>query len=514
MVIKKLLTSALMALCLVAGSDPCFSETPLPRAALASEFEQVQESFFHLAFDSFVADLSMRVPNLDLRALVAPAFDKTLSRNDWLALFSEHAVKFLAQATTLNAAEIARLRTAQEERFLSYHNNEGFARFAYLENFVPPTKTLKRELYRKEPLRLVAKYPEPHTLDVHSYVNERFPTELQEFVQAKRVALYLDDSNCDAAFLAQKREGFSRAVRFMGKLDNPESQYFFALNPRENRMRFVACDIRGRDARTRLSAILGPKFYGLPAFMVRHRQPAPLISFNVEGKSLKFNGTQDRVFIGFQNTVWWQLRNSSAHWTRKDISDGGTDVSLFFNSNTGERVISVANVYGDEMLQALDILYSRGLRRFIYLGTAGGLADDAHLGDILLPENFVEPDGKVLRFDNDAPADLSLPSNRKILRYRKQGWLATLIEETKPRMLAMKNSGVAALDIESRYFAKFFNAHPALEKMVIITISDQPLGHVNYNQQSTTRLIPMDSITRIIEQLFKQNSVHQPSRFF
>jgi hypothetical protein len=409
----------------------------------------------------------------------------------------------LVQASALNDAEITRHRSLLEERFLSYHNNEGFARFAYLESYSAPASDDRPEIFRRESLRLAPEYPEPHTLDVLSYVSERFPIELQEFVRNRRVALYLDDSNCDAAFKVQKIDGFSQAVRFMGKLDNPESQYFFAINPKTKRIRFVACDIRGRDSRTRLSAILGPKFYGLPAVMIHHRRPAPLISFNVDGHDLKFDKTKDRVIIGFQNTVWWLLRGKSSTWVRTDISDGGTDVSLFLNSATGDRFISVANVYGDEMLQALRIFYSRGLRRFIYLGTAGGLADGANLGDILIPEKFLEPGGKIIGFKNDAPSDLSLPKPRKILRDLKQGWLATLIEETLARMTAMKKAGTTALDIESRYFAKFFNTHPATEKMVIIAVSDLPLGHVSYNQHSATRAIPMDSITRVIAQLFK-----------
>lgn len=475
-------------------------------APLPPEFVTIQESFFHLSFRDFLRAFSGVVGNADVNidAIREPVFDPGLSRNEWLTIFIDRALKSLADSGVVKAGETTGLRSALEDKLMSYYHDEGYARFNYLQVYRPEGSLGGASpAPRTEELVLPAAYPTDHTLDLASYVSERFPQELQSYLRSSHAALYLDDSSCDDALAVQKRDGFSEAVRFMGRLDNPDSQFFFALDRIGGRTRFVACEMHGRDDRTRLAEILGPVIVSHKAVVVHHHNPEPVLSFTEEGDKLRFDGARDQVVIGFQNTVWWRLKNKSAAWSRTDISRGGTDVSVFRNSATGQQILSIANVYGDEMSQALDILYKRGLRRFLYLGTAGALSDDVRIGDVLLPTAFIEPSGSWIPFRNQV-AGLLLPPPREVHDKTRQGWVATLVDETRPRMQAMKAQGVAALDVESRYFGEFFFAHADCETAAIITISDQPLGEVTFNQQSATRMIPMDSITRVIEQVIGQ----------
>jgi len=473
-------------------------------APLPAEFTAIQRAFFHHAHRDFLRGLVSALPEAQeqIGAIREPVFDPGLSRNEWLQVFIERALSVLVDAQAVTTADVPRLRTMLEDKFFSYHNDEGFARFAYLQVYQARGAGRATPVMTIEELALPAAYPRDHTLDLDGYVGERFPKELQAFIRASRAELYFDDSSCEDAFTAQKREGFDRAVRFMGKLDNPDSQFFFALNREFGRVRFVACEMAGRDARTRLAKMIGPAFTGRSAVVVKHQKPQPILFFTDEGDKLSLDGLRDRVVIGFQNTVWWFLKTKApAAWVRANLSLGGADVAVFRNRQSGERILSVANVYGDEMSQALGILYGRGLRRFLYLGTGGGLGEGVKIGDVLLPRAFVKPDGSTFDFQNHLSTRLVLPEPRRIHHESRQGWVATLVDETKSHMLEMKASGLDALDIESRYFAEFFLSHPAREAAVVITISDLPLGEMNYNQSSATRSIPMDSITRVIDQI-------------
>ena len=479
-------------------------EAPLlaaKKSTLPPELEPIQEQFFSEAFLSFVKDLRTAHPELNTGsdALTAPVYNSRLSRQDWIQQF----VAAVASQNRLSALDTEKLKSVAEDGFTSYYHDIGYARVPFLEALSTkssPNKNLNSASVTR--IQLPSQYPGHHTLDVKVYVNERFPSLLQDFVKIHHIALFLEDSACSDVVAFQNSQGFSSAVRFMGPRDDPDSQYIFVYNPKSRLYRHAICDIRGADDRSRMSDILGPIFSGLEAFVVRHQSASPFFNFTQQGRDLKLDPQTDRVIIGFQNTIWWQLKITSDAWSRVSITQTGVEVGLFENKKTHERVISIASVYGDEMLQALQIFYDKGARRFVQLGTAGGLDPAAELGDVLLPERFLKPDGTLLTFANDAEKYLlKNPSAQKILHRTAQGWVPNLIAETIDFVTDLKNHGAQALDVESRYFAEFFASHAALEKSVFVTISDRPLGSLNYKRESATRNIPMKSISSLIPQI-------------
>ena len=177
-------------------------------------------------------------------------------------------------------------------------------------------------------------------------------------------------------------------------------------------------------------------------------------------------------------------------------------MALFHNAKTGSRIVSVENVYGDEMVETLEVLYAKGCRRFVYMGTSGALDPKLNIGDVLIPNRFLMPDGSWFRFENGARAfPLAINAPATIVRDTAQGWVGTLIEETRDHIGALGSSGAQAIDVESRYFAEFFSRHPATETAVIVTVSDTPLGTATYNQENATRAIPMESITALVPEI-------------
>jgi hypothetical protein len=69
--------------------------------------------------------------------------------------------------------------------------------------------------------------------------------------------------------------------------------------------------------------------------------------------------------------------------------------------------------------------------------------------------------------------------------------------------MGLRRRNVQALDVESVYVAKFMNAHrDVTEHSILLTVSDNPLGKMTYQQENLTREIPMNSVKMIVPQLF------------
>ncbi len=477
--------------------------TTLSQASdLPAALVPLQEKLFQTSYKSFAKDFRTAHPEYKIPAEAkAPVFNPKLSRNEWLDLY----INTLLAQISVPKDHVEAFKGSAKEMFTSYSRNVGFARVPFLsvesERLAAAKGSGKAKAVR--PTTLPESYLPNHTMDMVGYVNERFSAILQDFVKSQKTPLYLHDSNCADAYAFQRSEGFNQAVRFMGARDNSNSQYFFAVNPKTSAYRFAVCDLRGQDDVTRIVALLGPIFNKAGATMVLHQVKAPILAFNSKGRALKVRSREDRVVLGFQNTIWWEFYTTNKEdWQRIPLTDEGTDVSLFENKRTGANIISVENVYGDDIVEALDILYKKGYRRFIYMGSCGGLDPEFKIGDVLIPNRFLDKDNKIIEFKNSAGQKyLALPGAGNIIRDTIQGWVPTLAVETKDHMMDMQKKA-QAIDIESLYFGKFFNSHEALEQSLLVTVSDTPLGHMTYEQENVTRGIPMKSIKRLVPQIF------------
>jgi hypothetical protein len=468
--------------------------------ALPSELLPIQTRLFQEAFSSFVRDFGGAHPELALEqaTIVAPAFDPKLSRSDWIDAFADQV------ALSIHAANADKLKSDARDMFTSYYHDQGYARVSYLEAVAPEKLAGSSAGVTSTPVALPSAFPSPHTLDVPTYVAERFPIALQEFVSAHSVPLYIDHSNCADAYAYQATQGFTRAVRFMGDRDSPDSQYLFVENPDFGSYRFVVCDINGNDDETRIVAMLGPIFFKAGASSVRHAHPSPLFDWTEEGAALSLDPERDQVVIGFQNTVWWQLTTAPDGnvWQRSSLTRSGIDVALFVRTDTHQAVLSIENVYGDEMVEALTTLYAKGARKFVYMGTAGALDPALKIGDVLIPQRFLKPDGSWVPFTNGALSmGLALDSGAQVLAGSAQGWVGTLIEETVAHVQDLRTQGAQAIDVETRYFAEFFASHESREKAIVLVVSDTPLGSLNYDKENETRAIPMESITSLLPRI-------------
>jgi len=471
--------------------------------------EVVQKQLFDESFKTFLTEFGKNNKQYNVKAsdVTAPDYDANLKRDEWLSSFSEA----VSRANKLSPNDAAALKAKAQEQFTSYFHNQGYSRMAYLQPLPSDFSTGYSATAKKvTPIDLPQNYPADSTIDIHSYIDGRFPASLQSFFKNTKATFYMDDSTCRDAAAYQAAHGFTTAIRYMGTRDNPESTFMIFHNPSKNQYRFLACQIFGADDKTKAIDMFGPLFYPRKAYFVQHTTKAPLFAWNDEGRALRIDPVVDRVIIGFQNTIWWSIHEGD--WKRDSLNTDGTDVSLFYNAKTKEQIISIASVYGDEMLDTLAVLYARGARRFILAGTSGGLDSKVNLGDVLLPNRFQETDGHWVPYTNAAEKyKLSVDSPVKIVHGSAQGWVPDLEVETRPNMTKMQSEGVQAIDIESKYFAEFANSHPDIESSVIISVSDLVLGTLTYDQESVTRKIPMTVVDSLVPLILSATTAKQKS---
>ncbi len=472
---------------------------------MPSSIYKIGQELHRNNFDRFKSEMRQKLPELSWGDLKSPDFEVEVTRLEWRDRFIDTAIN----QSGFSSAQAQSFSILANEYLTSYFHNLPYARIDFIQERRPLTTALSqpKEVYRLEHLNLQRHFRKNHTLDVFKYVDERFPRVLQNFVKDERIPLYLHNTGCEKVQLFHSNQNFSRAFSFMSLRDTPDSQTMIVYNETKGTYRIAICNIRGEDDKIRIMEILGPIFYGKSAFMVRHKNSDSLIGENDRARELKINSSRDFAVIGFQNTVWSALSDSDPqHWSRISLSESGADLSVFEGPEF--NIVSLSNVYGDEILQGLDYLYKKGLRRFVYLGTAGALNRKLQIGDLLLPTHFMngnknltlvnslenlfkrlEPEFSIRMDSLDR-----IESKSRTYLGTTQGRVSTLMLETKPFLLHLQELGIDAIDVEAVYFAKFFTSHSFLDFRVAIVVSDLPLGSMSYDQENLSRAIPMNTI--------------------
>jgi hypothetical protein len=455
---------------------------------------ELQTQIQNEAFRLFLKDLEKINPEWVKDVKLTPLkLIPSLSRNAWISYFIKQI------PNPQHRSEISRI---SDQLFFSYYEDLPFARIPYLKKrstgaLVPRTIQIKKS----STIPLPKQYPTDHTVDLEAYVSERFPKSLRSFLTEARAQLFVHFGTCDDSISYHHGEGYTEVYQFQDSKDGPDSPFYLVKSLESHKPpRFIACGFSGQDAAKRVIQITGPAFESAQAQQIEHERAAPIYLFNPAGRALKLK-PQDQIILGFQNTVWWSLHNSKdgENWKRTLLTSHSAEVSLYENKNTGQRVINTALVYGDEMREALQILYNKGGRNFVHLGTAGGLTDHLTIGDVMIPTQFLNKEGTIEKFANDARY-LDLPSRLKGKTYANstQSWIPTIIDETRTNMKKLKDHGVDAIDIEALYVYEFFKNHPDCKRSIVIVISDTPFGVHKYSDENITREIPIKKIEELV----------------
>ena len=139
------------------------------------------------------------------------------------------------------------------------------------------------------------------------------------------------------------------------------------------------------------------------------------------------------------------------------------------------------------------------MRRVVYLGSAGAIADYA-IGDVVIPNEFVDRHhGSVLFQNNLARAYQSeLKGLVKVHGDIKQGWVQSLFDETKAVLLDWRTKSVGSVDIEGLHLGRFAARHRDLEITALFVVSDQTLGDITIEDTNAHRGIIDESVDKLV----------------
>jgi len=365
-----------------------------------------------------------------------------------------------------------------------------------------------------------------YNMDIDRYLYDRFPVSLKEFLLKKRDQKQLSEKSL---FISNQAliETLQRSYRYdvnqnqdfdvqtenfyfiQTRRGQPHRKLYLGYNSITKAYRLIATQVTGMDRRANVFCQL--KLLGIfDQFQDLSVKPNEFenefFQLNSTGENLKLN-SNDILLFGFKTA--WIEEMDVAHWKRtKLINSGDSDLELFENTtslNKAPRIIFARNVFGDEAKSILSYLYKRGLRKVIYIGTAGAVMN-LKIGSIVIPNSFIDQNLKIFPFDQSWALSLSqnFSPEISILSGKKQAWAPHLFDETIHQLIHWRKHGVGSIDIEGYHMAQFREIHPDLKMANFYIISDQTLGTTTIEQSNSQTKLIANTVHYIIKALIPQ----------
>lgn len=282
----------------------------------------------------------------------------------------------------------------------------------------------------------------------------------------------------------------------------------FLAKDREGRQAYLITRVNGDDRVVHLHSLL--KLAGVGANRIstlgetRSWKPEYLVKFGEMGY------VPDLVVYGFGTTALRailereRIANAGALLklyrasVARKAKFGGSDLANFpiyiLRFRNGKTAWIFQNMYGDLSLQLLEALSEHGAKKFVYLGTAGALHSGFNVGDLVIPERVVGPDGKARALDwLEKVSDVPVKGT-----YQR---VSTPNLETREWTERSIKSGVDLIDVELGHWIEYAKRNPALELTPVLAVSDVLTGpnHRDMTKWSDEdRLRLRDTFLRVI----------------
>lgn len=343
--------------------------------------------------------------------------------------------------------------------------------------------------------------PGTYNMDIGQYVADRFPIAFAQFIreQIRRGlisprGLYVHNRPFTDAVDFHKRDGYSEFYFLQTRRGQLHRNIYLAVKRNPAAYRVVLTDVRGFDRRANVLCQL-ERAHVFSAFQEVQSTAAPLFVFNSDGVAAKFT-PEDVLLFGFKGN-WTRLLQAN-QWRRQPLVKEGLDIDLFNHRVRGQKIVVARNVYGDDANLVLDAFYKKGIRRVLYLGTAGAIAD-YEIGDVVIPDQFVDGRGVSIDFSANAAHgyEPELASLLKLHGHEKHGWVQSLFHETKQLLLDWRGQSVGSLDIEGLHLGRFAGNHKDLEMALVLVISDQTLGETTIEESNAYRDVIDESVDKL-----------------
>ncbi len=399
-----------------------------------------------------------------------------------------------------------------------------------------------------------------YNMDIDRYLYDRFPQSLKAFLLNKRQENQLPE---EALLMSnQSLEGVLKNLKAFNGL-NRETEHFYFVQTRRGqphrrlylnyntatkKYRLIATQVNGEDRRANVFCQLKLSGTFNQYQDLFTEESDEFFKFNQEGNRLQLTD-QDVLLFGFK-TAWIEelQKTFGAHWKRTPLTEGNAPSNLemfewpdsipftfsgaskekasVMGSRNSEhkslegrkpalrRIFLARNVFGDEAAFILDRFYQKGLRKVIYLGTAGAIYD-LNVGSVVIPSSFVDQNLKTIPFDSswalrlsqNIPTKVSASPSLSPLSFftgHKQAWAPHLFDETTDLLMRWRQNQVASVDVEGYHMAKFRYTHPNFKMAHFYIISDQTLGSKTIDQSNSQSKVIAETVHQLIQALIPQ----------
>lgn len=339
--------------------------------------------------------------------------------------------------------------------------------------------------------------------DMDQYVADRFPRAFADFLKQEvrrgslsPAELYVHNHSSEDAFEFHKRDRYTTFYLIQTRRGQLHRDIHLAVRSNPLSYRVVLTGVRGKDRTVNVLCQL--HYHGIfPTYrLVRAKQEQPLFVLNSTGRALQLNET-DILLFGFRGT--WRRMLQKQNWQQTSLVREGLDIDLFTHPTIRQRLVVARNVYGDDGEIILRTFYRKGIRRGVYLGSAGAV-QNYQIGDVVIPNEFVDRHNHSVPFqDNVALAYQSeLSELMRVHADQKHAWAQSLFEETTDVLLDWKAKSVGAVDIEGLHLGRFARQHADLKLAALFVISDQTLGESTIEETNAARGLIDESVDKLV----------------
>ena len=496
---------------------------------LGEDLAELQRSLFEEGWKDFLADLNLACPYIlnheicgDLESkwqnisIISEEKATTMdrrepSRNDllvykksqsedrWAEKFSKTATKFLE-----GSDNHGKLRAVADDLASKTVQGYPYGKLPHLRRVFVQNKFSFAEPLKVTENTVACSAPDgSYHMDVDQYLANRFPRTFARFLSGEfrhsssaHIDLYVHNHSIDQAYEFHRRDEFATFYFLQTRRGQLHRHIHLAVKSQPRAYRVVFTGVRGNDRRANvLCQIHRTDTFDNYRF-VQSKQEHPLFVLNSQGQSLMFN-EDDLLLFGFKGN--WSRMLAALNWQRIPLVEEGLDIDLFTHPAAKRKLVIARNVYGDDTDIVLNTFYKKGLRRVIYMGSAGAIAD-YEIGDVVIPNEFINRHSDSVPFENNFAQDFQPELSRSLTVHgqKKQGWVPTLFDETKALLLAWREKSIGSVDIEGLHLASFARRHPDLQMGAFFVVSDQTLGGNTINQTNAHRGIIDASANKLI----------------
>ena len=495
---------------------------------LGEDLADLQKSMFEEGWREFLIDLNSACPNIlnheicgDLESKwenisiisndqpssksTPLVYTQSQSEDRWAEKFSKTATTFLE-----GSASYSKLRALADDLAAKTVQGYPYGKLPHLRKVFVQNKFSSVEPLKVTEKPVACSAPDgSYHMDVDQYVADRFPRAFARFLRGEfrhsssaPIDLYVHNHAIDQAYEFHRRDRFTTFYFVQTRRGQHHRNIYLAVKSQPRAYRVVFTSVRGNDRQANVLCQIHRTGIFANYRFVQSKQEQPLFALNTQGESLRFN-ENDLLLFGFKGN--WSRVLAPLNWKKIPLVKEGLDIDLFTHPTVKQKLVIARNVYGDDTDIVLNTFYNKGLRRVIYVGSAGAIAD-YEIGDVVIPNEFINRSSDSVPFQSSFAEDFQPELSRLLTVHgqKKHGWVPTLFVETKDVLLNWRAQSIGSVDIEGFHLATFARRHPDLEMGAFFVISDQTLGGNTINETNGHRGIIDASANKLISFLMNK----------